>query len=344
MKSIKLFTIGIVSLLTVISSCKKDKPDPVNTNNNETTSHSLICEITAPDNITEVAKGTSITIKINVIDTIYQLGDVILYKDNHLLETMTSEPFQFDWNTTYEDTMSYIIKAIAFNSVGESDTDQVVIKLIEGNFGIQGNGVTDIDNNHYRTVIIGQQEWMAENLKTTHYPNGDQITNVSGDDNWKNLSYNDDAYSWYNDNVYYKDTYGAIYNWVAAIGDTTVGSNLNPSEIQGVCPDGWHLPSQEEWNELSNELGGGITAKMKMKEIGTTHWNNPNTGATNESGFWALPSGYRSSVYGNSVSMGNSCYLWSSTNNYYFYLTNDNSEVYLTGENQYGFAVRCVKD
>ena len=345
MKSYKLLLTVAAILFLLIVSCEKEEPDSIVNNCSENqTYNSLNIEIVSPLNNIEVYKGTSIEIKVNVSDTIYQLRDIVFYKDTSLLKVLNSKPFQYDWNTTYENLGQYSIKVIAYNSIGQSDTSIIKISLITANFGIQGNGVTDIDSNHYRTVIIGQQEWMAEHLKTTHYPNGNPISLVVGNDNWTNLTSDNDAYCWYYDNVYYKDTYGALYNRVAALGNSIIGSNTNPSGIQGVCPDGWHLPSQEEWIELSDELGGGNIAKMKMKEIGTTHWDDPNVGATNESGFWALPGGYRSDYMGNSYDLGDNCYIWSSTDNFYYYLSHDNGEVYASGGNHYGFSIRCVKD
>ncbi len=121
---------------------------------------------------------------------------------------------------------------------------------------------------------------MAEDLRVTHYPNGDPIPNVTDNTAWGNLGDNntDDAYCFYNnDNT---TDYGALYTYAAAIGDNWARDN---ADGQGVCPDGWHLPTVAEWQELVNYLGGSSVAGGKLKETGTTHWNSPNTGATNES-------------------------------------------------------------
>jgi uncharacterized protein (TIGR02145 family) len=152
---------------------------------------------------------------------------------------------------------------------------------------------TDADSNHYPVVTIGEQTWMAENLKTTHFFDGTPIPNITGEDNWAALTSADPAYCWYNDDSNtYAQTYGALYNWPAAM-NSAPSSNTNPSEVQGVCPTGWHLPSDNEWKELTDYLGGIGVAGGKLKETGKTHWISPNTGATNESGFTALPSGCR---------------------------------------------------
>jgi len=207
--------------------------------------------------------------------------------------------------------------------------------------------VTDYDGNTYNTVTIGTQEWMAENLKVTHYPNGDAIPNVTDNTAWKNFEDNntDDAYSFYNnDNT---TGYGALYTYAAAIGDDWTKDN---ADGQGVCPDGWHLPADAEWTTLTDYLGGESVAGGKMKEIGTIHWNNPNTGADNSSGFSALPDGYRSSYDGTFSNLGNYGYWWSATESdsslaYYRYLGNDSAEATNFDNNKSaGFSVRCVRD
>ncbi len=148
------------------------------------------------------------------------------------------------------------------------------------------NTVADIDGNVYKTVTIGSQVWMAENLKTTRYSDGSQIK-YPGTDTIKWTIDTDGSYAWYdNDEAKYKDTYGALYNWYAAI---------NPA---GLCPYGWSIPSNDDWNIMFAFLEGDDVAGGKMKSTGTIEeatglWKSPNTGATNESGFSGLPAGYR---------------------------------------------------
>jgi uncharacterized protein (TIGR02145 family) len=208
--------------------------------------------------------------------------------------------------------------------------------------------VTDYDGNVYNTVIIGTQVWMKENLKTTHYANGTPIPLVTGDSNWQALTSTSNAYCWYNDDVANKDTYGALYTWAAAMNGAESTTN-NPSGIQGVCPTGWHLPSDAEWTQLTNYLGGESVAGGKLKETGTTHWNSPNTGATNETGFTALPGGSRSSngTFGN---IGNSGYWWSTTEynatySWHLSISYNSSNVFIYSYKKVlGFSVRCVRD
>jgi len=202
------------------------------------------------------------------------------------------------------------------------------------------------DNQTYRIVTIGTQTWMAENLKylpsvvgpetgsqtTPHYYvygyNGTNVTDAKATANY--------------------NTYGVLYNWPAAM-NGAASSTTNPSGVQGVCPDGWHLPSDAEWTELTDYLGGTIDAGGKLKETGTTHWNSPNTSTTNETGFTALPGGVRD-LDGTFDVIGYNGYWWSATEfnasnawyrrMYYYYSFVDIPYV----NKGVGFSVRCVRD
>ncbi len=204
------------------------------------------------------------------------------------------------------------------------------------------------DNKVYNWVKIGNQVWMAENLK--YLPSVNQVADGS----------EDLAGSYYY--VYDYDgtdvnaakatsnytTYGVLYNWTAAMAGSA-SSTANPSGVQGVCPTGWHLPSDAEWTELTDYLGGISDAGGKLKETGTTHWYSPNTGATNETGFTALPGGNRSNS-GAFDTVGSNGYWWSATEFIATYAWYRN--LYYIGSNVYryydgkevGFSVRCVRD
>jgi uncharacterized protein (TIGR02145 family) len=209
------------------------------------------------------------------------------------------------------------------------------------------NGFTDPrDGNHYNTVKIGNQIWMAENLKylpsvvgpgtgsqTTpyYYVYGYDGTNITDAKATANYT-----------------TYGVLYNWSAAM-NGAASSTTNPSGIQGVCPTGWHLPSDAEWTELTDYLGGTSVAGGKLKETGTTHWTSPNTGATNETGFTALPGGYRS-VDGSFYDIGYYGYWWSATESnatlawYRFMYYISSTVIRYSNNKELGFSVRCVRD
>ena len=209
---------------------------------------------------------------------------------------------------------------------------------IGGNTGLDESYcgiVTDIDGNEYGTVLIGNQVWMSENLKVTKYKDGTAIPTGHSNSVWSNLS--SGAYAVYDDDDVNTDTYGFLYNWYA----------VDDSRI--IAPDGWHVPTDDEWTTLTDYLGGTSVAGGKMKETGTEHWGSPNTDATNESGFTALPGGYRSTngSYGNQGYYG---YFWSSTENnsdtaWYRVLHYNYSDVSRSSSNKrYGFSLRCVRD
>ena len=210
--------------------------------------------------------------------------------------------------------------------------------------------VTDYDGNTYQAIKINNQCWMAENLKVTHYSNGDAIHLITSGTIWGALADNntDDAFCYYDNNS--SSEYGALYTWAAAMGDNGVSSNTNPSQVQGVCPNGWHLPSDAEWTELTDYLSGEGVAGGKMKETGTSHWNFPNTGATNESEFTGLPAGFRTDDFGDFVNANSYCFFWSSTQEnatdaWYRQLaySNDNTNRWYD-KKSYGFSVRCIRD
>ena len=248
------------------------------------------------------------------------------------------------------DTM-YIMKSGAI--VGQynvnTEVDSVIFYKPTIEETTSGTFIDSRDGNEYNWVQIGDQVWMAENL--AYLPSVNMVADGS----------EDAAGSYYY--VYGYDgtnvadakatdnyaTYGVLYNWTAAM-DGEASSTTNPSGIQGVCPAGWHLPSYAEWTELTDYLGETV-AGGKLKETGTTHWNSPNTGATNETGFTALPGGYRS-VNGTFYDIGYYGYWWSATEYdaavaWYRSMCYGNDYVdrgSLGSFKEVGFSVRCVRD
>lgn len=187
--------------------------------------------------------------------------------------------------------------------------------------------VTDYDGNVYNTVTIGNQIWLKENLQSLHYADGTEITEV-----WA-----------YNDNENNVPIYGRLYTWNGAMNYNTVQG------AQGVCPDGWHIPTHAEWTDLGLFLGGNSVAGGKMKSIGTQYWQSPNTGATNESGFTGLPAGEWDSS-NNYWLMGVAAVIWSSTQTSstfarYRSLSYDNAELLsLNYLKNFRYSVRCIKN
>lgn len=190
--------------------------------------------------------------------------------------------------------------------------------------------VTDIDGNTYSTVTIGSQVWFAENLKTTKLNNAVPISLVTLSYEWNKLIISA-AYCWFNNDPINKNLYGALYNFPAVVSNQ-------------LCPNGWHVPTKADWTILTTFLGGETVAGGKLKEAGTVHWLDPNTG-TNESGFTGLPGGYRNSSDGVFYGVGQVGIWWSSSESYE-YVSNSNSGISfnLVPGNKAGCSVRCLKN
>lgn len=208
-----------------------------------------------------------------------------------------------------------------------------------------GSGVIDIDGNHYLTVILGSQEWMCYNLRTTKFANGVSIPNITDNLTWYNLNYG----AWCNygndNNGQFDYLYGKLYNGYVV------------DDKRNVCPTGWHVPHSNEWDTLVNYLGGALVAGGKMKTTGTYDgssqdgvWYGPNFGATNSSKFFCVPSGARMQNMGEFTGLGFFAHYWSSNT---FPTTSESAEINLsylntivqtdTSSNRFGYSIRCIK-
>ena len=196
--------------------------------------------------------------------------------------------------------------------------------------------MTDQEGNVYKTIVIGTQEWMAENLKTTIYRNGNAIANITDNAQWSGLTTG--ALISLNNNSQFDCPYGKLYNWYAVV------------DPRHVCPTGWHEPTDGEWTTLTDYLGGVEVAGGKMKTMGLQYWQSSNTDATNESGFSGLPGGYRYYFNGDFNDVGDYGYWWSSSeydanNAWSRFLYYDYGNAYQGyGSKQGGFSVRCLRD
>jgi uncharacterized protein (TIGR02145 family) len=242
---------------------------------------------------------------------------------------------------------TYYVKAYATNIGGTSYGSEITFRTIGSSFGIPCNSITsvkDLDGNSYKIVQIGSNCWMSENLKTTKYRDGTNIPldnsgGISGRENGETWSSRTTgARTVYGNNAINLTTFGYLYNWFATV------------DPRGLCPKGWRLPMDSDWDDLTDYLGGESEAQNKMKVVGTTYWESPNFGATNESGFTGLPGGFRS-YSGNFFSVYKYSAWWTSSeigfntassralinNTHYIHFnTNDYKKD--------GLSVRCVMD
>lgn len=204
---------------------------------------------------------------------------------------------------------------------------------------LQYGTVTDVDGNVYKTITLGKQTWMAENLKVTHFRNGEAITNETDLGKWGYFQITTSAYCWYNNDIANKNIYGAMYNWYAA------------SDSRNIAPLGWHVSSVDDWQTLISFLGAPqINNGYKLRETSTAHWVSENFSllATNETGFTALPGGKVAPLHFGFMDIGvGFAYFWTNSGTW-----DGSSCVYLASDitidnlqpNCRGFNIRCVKD
>jgi uncharacterized protein (TIGR02145 family) len=234
------------------------------------------------------------------------------------------------------------VLSLIYSSCGVYSTSQ------DDEENLDESKIMDIDGNIYNTIKIGDQLWMLENLRVTRYQNGDTIPNIKEDSLWQNFKTG--ARCFYDNNYWQTDIYGILYNWYAVI------------DTRNLAPEGWHIPTDEDWKELEIFLGmstlaadstgfRGIYIGGKLKEEGTGHWRTPNLGATNSSGFTSLPAGIRMprgdfilrryiTVYWTSTT-----YEYSDLSAYYRNLDHKESSIGRRAElKEYGFSIRCVKN
>jgi uncharacterized protein (TIGR02145 family) len=304
-----LFIIGFILIFT--SSCKKDettiKKDPVITWEN-------------PADITygTLLSATQLNATADVPGTF-----VYTPETGAKLNVGANQDLKVDF--TPDDSALY-------NKASKAVKINVLQDIIVFNPNLEYGSMTDQDGNIYKTIRIGTQVWMAENLRTTKYNDGTSIPYVTDNNIWAALT--TPAYCWYNNN---ESSYGALYNWYT----------VNTGKL---APSGWHVPSNAEWLTLVTYLGGASVAGGKLKETGFTHWHSPNTGADNSSGFTALPGSSRVGSDGSFNIPGEAGIWWcslgySDSEAWFFSLYHVYSFTNIFNYSKcYGFSVRCVKD
>lgn len=199
----------------------------------------------------------------------------------------------------------------------------------------KGQALIDIDGNVYQTVKIGGKEWMAENLRTSKFRDGTSIPQITDNTLWANTT--SSAWCWYNNDNPFEKPYGKLYNGYAV------------NDSRGLCPVGWDVPTNAEWTIMTDLFGGLNFAGGPLKKEGTIHWESPNTGATNESGFYGLPGGSRFSN-GSFFLIRQFGFWWSGTEVdsevawFHGLLYNDVIVNRNSFNKKYGLSVRCVKN
>lgn len=313
----------LIALAFLLNACEESNDLPV-------------CGISEPLNGSEIAKGEIVTISVYADDNDGEIKEVEYYLDNSLIGAVDSLPYNLEWNSTKSENKEVTIKVVVKDNSGGIATDEAVVSVKR-----YTGTISDYDGNTYKTVKIGNQWWMAENLRTTHYSDGTEINLIEDDAEWDDAYNNIDAYCFYNNSNKNADKYGALYNWYA------VGNSS-----KNVCPDGWHVPNKSEWSELVEYLGSvgysGIEGgALKATSLWKKDEESNDGNGTDNFGFRALPAGLRSSGFSASGYVAD---FWSSTeqsgmSGYWFHISTYNKKYNISpiGKSM-GFSVRCIKN
>lgn len=331
---------GLILLILIIYSCKKDS-------STLTISTRVVTKITSTS---AVAGG------INTVEN----GDTVIARGfcwaweiqepgiGHTKTTEDPGTGRFISNITgLTGNTTYYLRAYATSNYigGEIYGNVIEFKTQMGtitfNPDLTYGSVIDIDGNTYKTIEIGTQTWMAENLKTTKYNDGKDIWNETDNKKWTQLTAG--AYCWYNNDMETnKSVYGALYN----------GFTITTNKI---CPTGWHVPTFNEWSTLTSLSGGRNSAGNKLKEAGTAHWFGPDSGADNSDGFSAIGGGYRNQTTGSFDKLAWDGRWWSTyspfQDRFGRYLVwsqemyhSSGDMIYRTNDDRNGFSIRCLMD
>ncbi len=308
------------------------------------------CEILAPADGDKVMQGDQVTVSVVAEDSDGTIVEIELFIGGVEMGRTEGSSYEYIWNTDDNLEGGYIITAVARDDRGGGIADNITLLVdVTGGFNpdLSYGKVADYDGNSYATLEVGEQTWMAENLRVTHHADGSAIPLVNDDAAWEMLEPTAKAYCWFENQTGNGDVYGGLYTWAAA--------------NQGVCPDGWHLPGDAEWKELEMFLGmtqvqadkpdwRGTDEGGQIKERGFTHWEAPNTGGNNSSGITVIPGGFRSPK-GGFYSLGIDATFWTADEElttdkaWYRAINFEKERVYRHyNEKNQGLSVRCVKD
>ncbi len=294
---------------------------------NKEIENNITCIIVNPENQVEKPYFETILIEVDAKSEDGIIEKVDFYINGNLAGTAINRPFFHQW----EDSVvgDYTIKATAFDSNGNSKSDEIEVMVIE-----YGN-LQDVEENFYKTVKIGGQIWMNENLKTSRFNDGKTIKYGKLDSEWSQINPPKSLQCWYDNNSEYENPYGRLYNWYAV-------------ETEKLCPQGWSVPTYNDWEVLSDYLEPNAGGKLKNE--GYKYWKSPNVGATNDAKFNAVPAGLRHNG-GKFEYLGEAGIWWTSDS----YNLGDAFRVYVnynsdTLVNRFwsfkltGLSVRCIKD
>ncbi len=331
---------GLACFLLIFNSCKKDK---------DTTTPETTQQPTAFANASNWVGETWATLNglvnayNNTVMVSFEYDTSLAYtnKISAVPDTVTgsSSTLVYANLTGLLPDKKYYYRIVAegdgFDNVLGADstftTDPLTEPVIDFNPDITYGSLSDNDGHVYKTVQLGDMTWMAENLRTTKLNDGTELPNLCQGTSWAIMT--KPAYCRYdNDSV----SYGLLYNWWT----------VNTGKL---CPAGWHVATSDDWNTLVSYIGSD-TEGYKLKEAGTLNWKSPNTDATNETGFTAIPGGYRNSIAGTFSNAGRIAYFWTSTEynavdaNYYMLFYNFGKIDHSSTAKTVGSSVRCVKD
>lgn len=333
-----IYPLVIVVMLSILLICCKKDEVPVVVPTLTTTRITSVMNTSAyGGGIITSEGGASVTER----GVCWNSGQLPTIEDNRTADSSGSGLFTIAITRLTAST-KYYVRAYATNSAGTGYGNE------ESFTTTNYKTVTDFENNIYNTILIGNQFWMRENLRSTRFNDGTAIPAETNIFNW--LSLNTPGYCCYIkccDNNYepaFKTTYGALYNWYS----------VNTGKL---CPTGWHVPDDADWTTLITYLGGLNVAGGKLKEADTLHWKNPNNGGTNESDFSVVPGGQTmsySEVY-NGIGrdfdgLGTNAFLWSAdeySESHAMYIGISNTSTGVSHSScfkTYGNSVRCIKD
>ena len=325
----------LIILLLILARCKEN-----NSIKSENTPPS--CKITILNENEEYFQGDTLIISVDATDDDGEIKRVNIYINDVNVYTTVNPPYTFYWSTSETDIGDYIIIATAIDDNNEESSDNLTIQI----FDKLTDMITDIEGNVYKTVKIGDQWWMAENLKVTKYRNGESIINIINETAWIELdSSKIGAYCFYDNNENNGQIYGYLYNWFS----------INDS--RNIAPEGWHVATDEDWKQLEMYIGltksesdtTGFRGHNEGNKLKATYlWKDDKNG-TDDFGFSALPAGIRA-VDGKYYSLEQETTFWTSTEErkngaWNRILNYEYSSIYRARPlKNFGCSVRCVKN